>query len=36
MFEEPLTKGELELLLFKFKKYLSSVSRHLQNKQLIN
>lgn len=33
-FEEPLTQGELELLLHEFKLYLYSLSRHNQNSRL--
>lgn len=33
-FIEPLTKGELELLLHEFKLYLYSLSRHNQNSRL--
>lgn len=34
LWNEPLTKGELDLLLHKFKTYLGSVSRELQNRRL--
>ena len=33
-FTEPLTKDELEYLLYKFKTYLGSVSREIQNRRL--
>lgn len=33
-FEEPLTQGELELLLYEFKLYLYSLSRYKQNLSL--
>ena len=31
---DDITKGELELYLYKFSKYLSSVSRHIRNQQI--
>ena len=34
LFTEPLTKDELEYLLYKFKTYLGSVSREIQNRRL--
>ena len=34
LFDEPLTKAELELLAYKFKSYLGSVSREIINRQL--
>ncbi len=33
-FTEPLTKDEMEYLLQKFKTYLGSVSREIQNRKL--
>ena len=33
-FTEPLTKDELEYLLYKFKTYLGSVPREIQNRRL--
>ena len=32
--KEPLTKDELEYLLYKFRTYLGSVSREIQNRKL--
>ena len=31
---DDITKGELELYHYKFRKYLSSVSRHIRNQQI--
>ena len=34
IWSEPLTEGEMDLLLYKFKQWLGSVRREIQNRQL--
>lgn len=34
LWDEPLTEGELELILYKWKRYLGSVSRAITNRRI--
>lgn len=36
IWNEPLTTAELDLLLYKFKTYLGSVNREIQNRKVKN